>query len=88
VHAGRRHIPSEIAARLADRKALEPLTVREQQILELLVHGRSNQEIAADLAITERTVKNHLTRLFAKLGVESRTQAALVALKRALVRSR
>jgi RNA polymerase sigma factor (sigma-70 family) len=88
VHAGRRHIPSEIAARLADRNALEPLTVREQQILELLVRGRSNQDIAADLKITERTVKNHLTRLFAKLGVESRTQAALVALKRALVRSR
>jgi DNA-binding NarL/FixJ family response regulator len=57
----------------------EPLTARERDILRLMVDGLSNREIADELVITEGTVKNHVTNILAKLGVQSRTQAALKA---------
>ena len=57
----------------------EPLTARERDILRLMVEGLSNREIADELVITEGTVKNHVTNILSKLGVQSRTQAALKA---------
>jgi DNA-binding NarL/FixJ family response regulator len=57
----------------------EPLTARERDILRLMVEGLSNREIADELVITEGTVKNHVTSILSKLGVQSRTQAALKA---------
>lgn len=63
----------------------EPLTEREKEILALLVRGKSNREIAAQLFISEKTVKNHLTHIFRKIGVEDRTQAAIFALQKGLV---
>jgi DNA-binding NarL/FixJ family response regulator len=61
------------------------LTVREMDILRLLVGGLSNQEIAARLYLSEKTIKNHLTSVFRKFGVSDRTQAALYALKHRVV---
>ncbi|MGI6142424.1 MAG: response regulator [bacterium] len=61
------------------------LTGREQEVLELIAQGCSNAKIAALLAISEKTVKNHVTNIFRKLGVEDRTQAALYAIKHKLV---
>lgn len=58
---------------------VEPLTARERDILRLMVEGLSNREIADELVITEGTVKNHVTNILSKLGVHSRTQAALKA---------
>jgi two-component system nitrate/nitrite response regulator NarL len=58
------------------------LTARELQIADAIADGRSNREIAAQLGITEQTVKNHLTNIFEKMGVSSRLQLALVMLKR------
>lgn len=62
-----------------------PLTRRELEVLRLLVQGESNKGIAQKLFISEKTVKNHLTSIFQKLGVEDRTQAALYAVKHRLV---
>lgn len=63
----------------------EPLTARERDILRLMVEGMSNREIADELVITEGTVKNHVTNILSKLGVQSRTQAALKAKQSRLI---
>lgn len=62
-----------------------PLTPRELEVLTLVTHGRSNKEIAAELCITETTVKSHVSNILSKLGVQDRTQAAVYALKHGLV---
>lgn len=59
----------------------EALTPKETVVLQLIAHGQSNKEIAAEQGVSEATVKTHVSRLLGKLGVESRTQAALYALK-------
>lgn len=88
VHVGSRHIPAMIAERLAERMASSDLTSREMEVLELIVRGQSNKEIAASLKITEATVKSHINNILSKLGVTDRTQAATTALQRGLVHLR
>lgn len=85
VHAGRKHIPPEVAAKLAERLTSETLTEREREVLQLIVAGQSNKEIGASLNITEGTVKVHVNGLLGKLGVSDRTQAVTEALRRGLV---
>ena len=85
VHAGSRHIPAAIAARLAERMASSDLTSREMEVLELIVQGQSNKEIGASLTISEATVKSHINNILSKLGVTDRTQAVTTALQRGLV---
>lgn len=63
---------------------LNPLTPREQDVLAELTKGKSNREIAASLFVTEKTVKTHISNIFAKLQVQDRTQAALYAVKHGL----
>ena len=63
----------------------EPLTERELEVLGLVGHGRSNKEIATDLGITERTARTHVSNILGKLGLASRTQAALYAVEHKLV---
>jgi two-component system, NarL family, response regulator LiaR len=84
------------AARLLDTLAAPPtpepttaqtLTKRERDVLELIVAGRSNKQIALQLEIAERTVKAHVGHVLAKLGVSDRTQAALLAVREGLVPS-
>ena len=65
--------------------AVEPLTERELEVLALVGRGRSNKEIATDLGITERTARTHVSNILGKLGLASRTQAALYAVERRLV---
>jgi two-component system, NarL family, response regulator LiaR len=63
----------------------EALTVRESEVLILLAHGKSNKEIASKLFISETTVKTHVSNILMKLGVASRTQAALHAVRIGLI---
>ncbi|MFI0470737.1 LuxR C-terminal-related transcriptional regulator [Saccharopolyspora sp. 5N102] len=66
----------------ANGHVLSPLTKREREVLDQLVRGHSNREIARSLGISERTVKNHLRNIFTKLGVGDRTSAVVKALGR------
>jgi DNA-binding NarL/FixJ family response regulator len=87
--AGQVELCPEAAARLlrevrAPDQGPEPLTERETDVLRLLAQGKSNQEIARALTIGEQTVKSHVSHILAKLGVPSRTQAALYAIRTGL----
>lgn len=86
VHAGRRYMSPQAGALLADRIAAPNLTERELQILRLVAHGKANKEIAADLGISEGTVKSHVSSITSKLGVSGRTEAALEAVRRGFLR--
>jgi DNA-binding NarL/FixJ family response regulator len=88
VHSGKLHIPSSVAEKLAERLSGQELTARELGVLERIVAGRANKEIAADLFISEATVKTHINSLLGKLGVADRTHAATVAIQRGLVSHR
>jgi DNA-binding NarL/FixJ family response regulator len=85
VHAGKSHIPPAIAQKLAERMGTEELTPREFDVLEQIVYGKSNKEIATELQISEATVKTHINSLLGKLGVTDRTQAATAAIQRGIV---
>jgi len=85
VHSGKRHLPPDLKGLIRERSMQEELTARELEIVTLLAQGLSNQEIADRLSIAEKTVRSHITHLFAKMGVEDRTQAVLAAIQRGLV---
>lgn len=85
VAAGQTYLPPELAMKLAGRLNARDLTQREQEVLEQIVAGKTNLEIATSLFISEGTVKSHVNRILDKLQVHDRTQAAMVALKRGLV---
>jgi len=85
VHAGERPLPPAVANRLANRLRRENLTQRELEVLQLIVKGRSNKEIAAALFISEDTVKSRLKSLFTKLDVQDRTEAAITAVRHGIV---
>jgi DNA-binding NarL/FixJ family response regulator len=85
VHSGRTLISPAIAEKLAERMSTQALTNRELKVLERIVAGRANKEIASDLQISEATVKSHINSLLGKLGVSDRTHAATVALQRGIV---
>jgi DNA-binding NarL/FixJ family response regulator len=88
--AGQVQLSPEAAARLV-REVRTPdvapttLTERETDVLRLIASGRANKEIAAELMIGEKTVKTHVSSILSKLGVQSRTQAALYAAQAGIV---
>lgn len=85
VNGGETCIPPALMQKLVTGISSEPLTDREAEVLQLLAHGRSNKEIAANLFISEFTVKGHLRSIFTKLNVLSRTEAISAATRRGLV---
>jgi len=85
VHSGKTIMPPDVAMRLRERVRRKDLSPRELEALSLMVAGRSNKEIAQQLAIGEESVKTHLKSLFQKLGVADRTQAAIVAVRQGIV---
>jgi DNA-binding NarL/FixJ family response regulator len=85
VHAGKKRIPSEIAAYLAEHYSDERLTEREVDILCQLAHGNRNRDIADKLFISEQTVKAHLKHIMGKLGANDRTQAVAIGVRRGII---
>ena len=80
-HGERVITDDEVPVPLTPHKSQEPLSIRELEVLKCITQGKSNQAIAEELFISEKTVKNHLTRIFRKMNVSDRTQAALTAIK-------
>jgi len=85
VHAGRKHIPAEIANNLAQTMGLEPLSEREIEVLRELAEGHRNREIAAHLSISEETVKGHVRSILDKLCAKDRTQAVSIGVRRGII---
>jgi DNA-binding NarL/FixJ family response regulator len=98
VHAGETMLSSQLTRRLIEQFTVPPppgtgdvpaafaaLTARELDVLRLIARGGTNTQIAADLFVTEATVKTHVTRILAKLGLHDRTQAAVTAYEHGLV---
>lgn len=85
VHQGQTILDPDLTARLMRYVCADNLTPREREVLKQMAQGQSNQEIASGLAIAESTVKTHINSIFAKFGVNDRTQAVLAALRRGLV---
>jgi DNA-binding NarL/FixJ family response regulator len=85
VHAGKQHVPSAIAAKLVDHLASEKLTQRELDVLKEVARGKRNKEIGATLSIAEDTVKMHVKSILMKLGVNDRTEAVTIALRRGII---
>ncbi|WP_394285677.1 response regulator [Corynebacterium sp.] len=85
--AGRRTLAPEVAAALAERvtRPWEALSAREIELLQALASGASNRELAAQLFISEATVKTHLIHIYQKLGVDNRTAAVTVAREQRLI---
>lgn len=85
VHAGHRRIAPEVATELAEHAADDALSPREIQVLDLIAGGNANKMIAAELSITEETVKGHVKNILAKLAANDRTHAVTIGLKRGIV---
>jgi DNA-binding NarL/FixJ family response regulator len=85
VHAGKKRIPAEVAARLAEHFADEMLTAREIDVLRLVAEGNRNRDIAERLFISEETVKVHIRHIMEKLGASDRTEAIAIAVRRGIV---
>jgi DNA-binding NarL/FixJ family response regulator len=89
-YRGELHLNPAVARRLMNslnsrpRDSAEELTEREREILRLVAAGKANKEIAAELAISERTARTHVSNILRKLGLASRTQAALWAVREGL----
>jgi DNA-binding NarL/FixJ family response regulator len=88
VHAGERPVLPEVQARLAERASMPTLTSREIEVLQLISQGLRNKEVGAMLGITEGTVQIHVKNIFGKLGVNDRTGAVQVAVRRGLIHMR
>jgi DNA-binding NarL/FixJ family response regulator len=85
VHAGKKRVPPEVAALLAEHLAEESLTERERAVLVQVADGRRNREIASLLGISEDTVKTHLKHIIDKLGARDRTEAVTIGVRRGII---
>lgn len=85
VHAGKRRVPPEIATEIAEHVADDALSAREIEVLRRVAAGKSNKVIAAELDISEGTVKTHMKSILPKLDASDRTHAVMIALKRGIL---
>jgi DNA-binding NarL/FixJ family response regulator len=85
VHAGRRYLPADVAARLSEHFGEDDLTARELQVLQLIRDGHRNKQIADQLSIAETTVNFHIKNLVDKLQANDRTHAVTIAVRRGLL---
>jgi DNA-binding NarL/FixJ family response regulator len=85
LHAGKKRIPQEIAAQLAEHVADEALTERERDVLRHVAGGNRNKDIAEQLFISEETVKVHVKHIMEKLGARDRTEAVAIGVRRGII---
>jgi DNA-binding NarL/FixJ family response regulator len=85
VHAGKKHIPPEVAAQLAEHLGDEALSKREVEVLQKVAGGKRNSDIATLLFISEETVKGHIKHIMGKLGASDRTEAVAIGIRRGLI---
>src|SRR5690349_8939390 len=85
VHAGKKRLPPEVAAQLAEHMGEEGLTARELDVLRKVAGGNRNRDIAELLCISEETVKVHIKHIMEKLGARDRTQAVAIAVRRGMI---
>ena len=85
VHAGKRHVPAEVAVLLAEHMGEEELTARELEVLQLIRDGHKNKQVADQLSISENTVNFHIKNIVDKLGANDRTHAVTIAVRRGLL---
>ena len=85
VHAGKKHIPPEIAAHLAEHMGDESLSKREVDVLQKIAGGNRNGDIAELLFISEETVKGHVKHIMEKLGASDRTEAVAIGIRRGII---
>jgi len=85
VHAGKKRIPPDVAAELADHATDDALTEREIDVLKLIAAGNGNKQIADELSIGEATVKSRVTNILSKLGANDRSHAVTIGLKRGII---
>ena len=85
VHAGKKRIPPDVAAELADHVIDDALTEREIDVLKLIAAGNGNKQIADELSISEATVKSRVTNILSKLGANDRAHAVTIGLKRGII---
>jgi DNA-binding NarL/FixJ family response regulator len=85
VHAGKKRIPAEIVAHLAEHLSDEGLTAREVEVLRAIAGGNRNRDIAEKLFISEETVKVHVKHVMEKLGASDRTEAVAIGLRRGII---
>jgi DNA-binding NarL/FixJ family response regulator len=85
VHAGQKRVSPEIAAEIAEHATDEALTPREIDVLRLIARGNANKIIAAELSLTEETVKSHIRNILSKLGANDRTHAVAIGIKRGII---
>jgi len=85
VHAGKKRVPAELAAQLAEHLSDESLTEREVEVLRHVAGGNRNRDIAEQLFISEETVKVHVKHIMEKLGANDRTQAVAIAVRRGII---
>jgi len=85
VHAGRKNLSPEVSFELAEHVAEDSLSPLEVRVLRLIAEGNSNKEIAAQLSVTEDSVKGHVRNILSKLGANDRTHAAMIGVKRGII---
>jgi DNA-binding NarL/FixJ family response regulator len=85
VHAGKKHIPPEIAVQLMEHLGDETLSKREVEVLQKVAGGNRNSDIARLLFITEETVKGHIKHIMEKLGASDRTEAVAIGIRRGII---
>jgi DNA-binding NarL/FixJ family response regulator len=85
IHAGHKRLSTDAAAEIAEQAIDAVLTPRETDVLRLIAVGNANKEIASRLSLTEETVKGHVRNILAKLGVNDRTHAVTIGLRRGII---
>jgi len=85
VHAGKRTVSPEVSFQLAEHTTDDALTPAEVRVLRLIAEGNANKEIAAQLSVSEETVKGQVRNILSKLGANDRTHAAMIGVKRGII---